>query len=112
MLIRSTHKPDGTPRAPGEKSPMVCQALGCSAAIPRNYLMCPRHWSEVPPEMQLAVISALSDWQLGKTNLYPYQAARLTAIIAVGKLHSEILTVPEAKLAAITAKLLEESNGC
>jgi hypothetical protein len=83
---------------------MICQALGCTLAIPHGHLMCRQHWFEVPLELRNQVQLALDAWLGRKTTLYPYLAVRLEAVIYVGKLHGEDVTALEEKRTNILEK--------
>jgi hypothetical protein len=70
--------------------------------------MCPTHWFEVPGEVRIEVSRALNAWLGGKENLRPYMAARLTALICVGKLHRIDMSALEAKLDQVREDLRAE----
>ncbi len=115
MYVRSRRKVEDTPGASAvDPSPMICQALGCAQAIPHRHLMCPTHWFELPPALQRDVMLAFGAWISGKTNLYPYMAARLAAIIYLGKQHHMDVAALETKRAFAVSRMepiSEEGNG-
>jgi hypothetical protein len=103
MIARSIHREaanlsaaTGLPDA--GSGPNVCQIPGCAFRLPLRYLMCAKHWSEVPRYLQREVALSLGEWLSGKTTLYPYLIARLSAIIYVSKLHGEDVAELETKL--------------
>jgi len=52
-MIQGSHKP--------------CFAAGCETVVARHLLMCPKHWNQVPADLQQAVERTLADWQAGGT---------------------------------------------
>ena len=65
-----------------------CYAIGCTAQIYRDKLMCSRHWRMVPPSLQVAVYRALSQWKAsarGSFNAYVLATYRAQLAVAETK---------------------------
>ena len=76
------------PAKTGQSGLHICQVPGCTLAISRRHLMCATHWFEVPMPIRTEVFKTLAGWLNGDDSARPYLIARLTAIIAVAKLHN------------------------
>lgn len=63
----------------------TCKAPECAAQISERYLMCPRHWSQVPSGIQLRVHRAWRALNQGKkpSDIATYRAAVAEAINSV-----------------------------
>jgi len=42
-----------------------CFAVGCKEMIPRQFLMCRKHWSFCPNSIQYAIYNTLDIWRRG-----------------------------------------------
>lgn len=63
-----------------------CYAIGCTAHIYRDKLMCSRHWRMVPPSLQTAVYRTLSQWKAsGAGSFIAYILATYRAELAVAE---------------------------
>lgn len=62
-----------------------CAHPQCRAKIPKEFLMCHRHWSSVPKPQRDAVWRTWIRWRNGSNGegLQEYQAARQAAIASV-----------------------------
>ena len=111
MFARSIHK-ENTPAGarPAQLASRICQVPGCAFAVPQNHLMCRTHWFELPEGMRLEVVAYWNRWYCGDATVRPYMAARLAAIVYIGKLHGIDVTVQEAKLNKAVADLLAEMS--
>jgi len=56
-----------------------CKAPGCDRQISERYLMCPRHWAQVPGPIQLGVHRA---WRALNQGKKPNQISAYRAIVA------------------------------
>ena len=62
----------------------TCHARGCAAPVPPRMLMCRRHWTMVPRELQNAVLkSYLPGQEVRKNPTAVYLETARTAILAV-----------------------------
>ncbi len=111
MFARSIHKADAaTPARPAQLASRICQVPGCALSVPQNHLMCREHWFELPVGMRVGVVSSWTRWFSGDTTIRPYMAARLDALVYIGKLHGIDVTAQEAKLKKAVADLLAETT--
>jgi hypothetical protein len=112
MFARSIHKANAATRAwvKPQLASRICQVPGCSLSVPQNHLMCRDHWYELPSGMRIEVVSAWTRWYGGETTMRPYMAARLAAIVYIGKLHGIDVTTQEAKLIKAIEDLLTEQQ--
>lgn len=102
MYVRSSRSVNKERCAGGAKAAPavavhVCQLPGCATAINRRHLMCATHWFEVPVEIRTEVFRSLAGWLNGDDAVRPYLIARLSAIVAVAKLHGIDVTTQEAE---------------
>jgi hypothetical protein len=87
MYVSSKRAIDAIGGITNQATVHICQVPTCTAAINRRWLVCGRHWLEVPMGLRDEVTRTLSEWLDRKTNAYPYLIARTNALIHVAKLH-------------------------
>jgi hypothetical protein len=104
MFVRSSKQINESTR-PDDNRPLdsnyICHALGCTWSRLPGQLMCQKHWFELSLELRHQVEDTYACWVAGSQNFYSYRAARLAAIIYVGKLHHEDVSDLEIKLAHV-----------
>ena len=75
----------GVPRARRR----TCALDGCTTAIPVPYLMCPKHWAQVPNHLQRAVLAGVRALRAAdslpdqKAAVAGYKAARQAALDSI-----------------------------
>lgn len=74
-----------------------CHADGCTVLVAPRFLMCPRHWRMVPPDIQRAIWSAYVPGQeIRKNPTAEYMAAFEMAVNAVATAENRPLPFHEA----------------
>jgi hypothetical protein len=111
MFTRSIHKAEAvTPARPAQLASLICQVPGCTLSVPQDWLMCKEHWLEIPLKMRFEIVTSWNCWISGLATMRSYRAARLAAIVYVGKLHGMDVTAQEAKLKKAIADLQAETT--
>ena len=77
-------KPPVTTRRAHADPPHLCHAVGCPKAVPPKMLMCFRHWSMVPRNLQAEVWRTYREGQeIDKQPSPEYLVAQRNAVMAV-----------------------------
>lgn len=62
-----------------------CPVTGCDRDLPRHLLMCPRHWREVPSNLQREVNRTWKNAESGAGGVQSYMDARQKAVDSVNQ---------------------------
>lgn len=80
----------------------TCHAAECKVAVAPRFLMCPRHWYMVPPDVQRLIwMHYQRDQEIGKTPTIAYLAVQALAVAVVAKAEKRTEQAYQAMIRAL-----------